>query len=142
MVMLLPNKISDILAFNIIIEGHSKSIFVVEVGESLESEPKQTGGGRSSLSVQSLCEKSFLIFQTANRVLSDKLPGICLMFLCFEPSPGYKDVFLLNFVHLTFFDEYVNTFIVIIYTTVKNINNLSFEFTKTLTSFLFENSRD
>ena len=74
---LIKGQISESLAFNIIIWDHSKSMFVVEAGTSLENEPKQTGGGRSSLSVHSLCEKSFLIFQTANRVLSDKLLGIC-----------------------------------------------------------------
>ena len=41
--------------------------------ESLTSERKQTVGGRSSLLVHSLFEKSCLIFQTANRIVSDKL---------------------------------------------------------------------
>ena len=45
-------------------------------GGSLKSERKRTGGGGSSLSVRSLCEKNCLIFQTANRGLSDKL-GSC-----------------------------------------------------------------
>ena len=45
---------------------------------------------------KSLCEKNCLIFQTANRVLSDKLLGSCLKVFCFEPSPAYKGAFLLK----------------------------------------------
>ena len=40
-------------------------------GRSLKSKQKRTGEGVSSLSLCSLCKKSCLIFQTANRVLSE-----------------------------------------------------------------------
>ena len=45
-----------------------------------KNKQKQTGGRGSSLFVHSLCEKNCLIFQTANRVLSDKLLGQLLFF--------------------------------------------------------------
>ena len=37
----------------------------------------KTNRGGSSLSVRSPCEKNFLFFQTANKILSDKLLGSC-----------------------------------------------------------------
>ena len=55
-------------------------------GGSLKSKRKRTrgrgqveegGGGGSSLSLRSLCEKNCLIFQRANRLLSEKLLGSC-----------------------------------------------------------------
>ena len=46
--------------------------------------------------VQAFCEKNCLIFQTAKRVLSDKVLGSCLTFFCFEPSLAYKGGFLLE----------------------------------------------
>ena len=48
-------------------------------GRSLKNERKRTEGGgmRSILSVRSLREKKCLIFQAANRVLSDKFFGSC-----------------------------------------------------------------
>ena len=44
-------------------------------GWLLKSKGKRTGGERSSLCVRSLCQKISLIFQAANRVLSDMLLG-------------------------------------------------------------------
>ena len=49
-----------------------------EGGESLRYKLKQIEGGwGSSLSVCSLWEKFFLVFQIANKVFSDKLLGSC-----------------------------------------------------------------
>ena len=41
------------------------------------SELKQTGERGSSLSVRSLCEKKMQDFQTADRLVSDKMLGSC-----------------------------------------------------------------
>ena len=64
---------------------HSKNTFALE---GAEGGPKTNRGRGSSLSVCSFCEKNCLIFQTANRFLSDKLLGSCWKFFCFEPSPA------------------------------------------------------
>ena len=66
--------------------GRSKNTFALE---GAEGGPKTNRGRGSSLSVCSFCEKNrLLIFQTANRFLSDKLLGSCWKFFCFEPSPA------------------------------------------------------
>ena len=58
--------------------GVFKSTFVMEWGGgSLKVNENELGERGSSLSVSSLCEKKYLIFQTANRVLSDMLFGSC-----------------------------------------------------------------
>ena len=62
---------------------------------SSKSEQKWTGG--EGAGVKPLCKftlwKKCLIFQTENRVPSDKLLGSSYMFLCFELSPAFKGVF-------------------------------------------------
>ena len=76
---LIKEQIFKLLAFDIIMGGHSKNAFNVEgdSGNENENEQKWIGEGCSSLSLHSLYEKNSLIFQTANRVLSDKLLGSC-----------------------------------------------------------------
>ena len=77
-------------------------------------------GGQTYLYVSSV--KKLPDFQTAGRVLSDKLLNV----FCFEFSPTFKGVFLLKrrrhffffFFHSTFFYEHVNICIVIVYITV------------------------
>ena len=88
--------------------------------EGAEGGPKTNRGRGSSLSVRSFREKNCLIFQTANRFLSDKLLGSCWKFFCFEPSPAIfiiKRNFLLKRCRHC------------IYITVKNID-IYVEFTK------------
>ena len=58
---LIKRKMSKLPAFDIIIGGHSKSMFAME-GEKgpLKRQRKQTGkGGKSSLSAHSLCETNW-----------------------------------------------------------------------------------
>ena len=74
---LIKGQISKLLAFEINIGGHSKSMFNVEGGrEFLKKQTKMNSGRGSSLSVYSFCEKNFLIFQIAERILTDKLLSI------------------------------------------------------------------
>ena len=58
----------------------NKGFVVKGVGESLKSEWKQTGGGRSQAYLYAHSVKNCLIFQTANRVPSNKLLGSCWKF--------------------------------------------------------------
>ena len=51
---------------------HSFHLFLI-----FSEQGKGGGGGGSSLNLCLLCEKSCLIFQTANRVPSDKLLDTC-----------------------------------------------------------------
>lgn len=53
--------------------SHSKSKFVVDGEGILEKQTKMNREVEPSLPVHLLCEKDCLIFQTTNRVISDKL---------------------------------------------------------------------
>ena len=67
-------------------------------------------------------KQNCLISQTAKRVLSGKLLGSALKVCCFERTPACKGVFCQKgvdiFFHLTFFNELVNIFIIIVYIAV------------------------
>ena len=118
---------TNIMIVNIVATGSFKSTFVVK--------------GRGS-SVSLLSEKYCLIFQTANKVLSDKLLSSCSMFCCFEPSPVYKSGFFIKkayiyFFNLTFFYELVNIYIVIVYIAVLKSLIFYAQFTKNRLFSLF-----
>ena len=83
-------------------------------------------------------KKNCLIFQTANRVLFDKLLDISYMFRCFESSPAYKDVFFIKNTQTFFFFFLFNDFLwTSKFITVWKTLILYVEFTKKLIIFSF-----
>ena len=115
---LLVSKVMQIWSINYALHlGSFKKYVRRAAGRgSLKSELKRTGKPVCTFPLW----KKLSDFQTAGRVLSDKLLNV----FRFEPSPAYNGVFLLKrrryiyFFHLTFFCEHVNICIVIVCITV------------------------